>query len=267
MFTFRRVTLLFFLILMCMNIWNLFIRSSDAGFFYNHASQIYIVLIISYFTVCVAMAFLPCSNFHHPVICKGASVEKNVAITFDDGPDPVKTLVVADILKKHEVKATFFCIGNRLAGNEAIIRQLFADGHLIGNHSFSHAPWFDLFTARRMKAELLKTDTLIKDLTGRSPLFFRPPFGVVNPMVSNALRNMHWQAVCWNIRSMDTLNRNPEAIMKKILRSLKPGSVILLHDYTSFSCQQLENLISAIRKAGFSIVPLDKLLNLPAYAS
>ena len=111
----------------------------------------------------------------------------------------------------------------------------------------------------------METDRLIKNITGRSTLFFRPPFGVVNPMVKNALKNMHWQVVCWNIRSLDTLNIDPQKTRQKILSQLKPGSIILLHDYTRFTEHHLDELLSTIREAGYRIVPLDKLLKLPAY--
>jgi peptidoglycan/xylan/chitin deacetylase (PgdA/CDA1 family) len=86
-------------------------------------------------------------------------------------------------------------------------------------------------------------------------------------MVSNALKNSHWQAVCWNIRSLDTLRSEPQKIMGKIISQLKPGSVILLHDVTQFTEFHLDELIQQILKTGYIIVPLDKLLNRPAYGS
>jgi len=267
MLTFRRFTLMFFMILMGLNLWNIILGRCSGGFVHAHAQLLYILLFTCYFGVSFALAFLPCSNFHHTVICKGKTNEKIVSVTFDDGPDPVKTPVILEILKKHRIKATFFCIGKNLAGNQRLLQQISDEGHLIGNHSLSHSKWFDLFSAGKMRAELLETDRLIKNITGRSPLFFRPPFGVVNPMVSNALKNMHWQAVCWNIRSLDTMNTYPLKIMQKIIGKLSPGAIILLHDHTSFSEQHLDELLNGIRDAGYGMVPLDKLLKMPAYAS
>ena len=212
------------------------------------------------------MAFLPCSNFHHPVICCGTTDEKVISLTFDDGPDPVKTWLILEVLKTYNVKATFFCIGKNLTGNENMIKRILDDGHLIGNHSFSHSKWFDFFPAGKIRAELLETDRLIKKVTGGSPLFFRPPFGVVNPMVSNALKKSHWQVIGWNIRSFDTLNMDPKKTENKILSQLKPGAIILLHDFTRYTEHHLNALIPAILNAGYGIVPLDKLLKMPAYA-
>jgi peptidoglycan-N-acetylglucosamine deacetylase len=267
MFTFRRFTLLFFILLMGLNFWSVILGNSSGGFIHAHATLLYAMLFILYSGISFALAFLPCTNFHHTVICHGMTNEKTVSITFDDGPDPEKTPLILEVLRKYEVAATFFCIGKKMAGNERLMKQMHEEGHLIGNHSFTHSKWFDIFPSGKMRAELLGTDRLIKNITGKPPLFFRPPFGVINPMVSNALKTMHWQAVCWNIRSFDTLNMDPQKTKHKIIRKLKPGSIILLHDHTSFTGQHLDGLLSSIKDAGYRILPLDHLLKMPAYAS
>ncbi len=267
MLTFRRFTLFFFIILLALNLGNLLTGRSTGGFVHTHAFLLYGLLFTMYFGISFMMAFLPCSNFHHRVICRGVTGDHTVALTFDDGPDPVKTPLILEVLKRHKVQATFFCIGRNLDGNELLVKQLHDEGHLIGNHSFSHSKWFDLFPARIMKKELLETDRLIRQITGKSPLFFRPPFGVVNPMVSNALKKMHWKAVCWNIRSWDTVGSDHAKTMNRILGHLKPGSVILLHDFTPFVENHLDELLTGVGNAGYRVVPLDKLLNTAAYAS
>ena len=267
MVTFRRLTLLFFIILASLNLWNIFNNNSANGFIHAHAAPLYGGLFLFYFGISLAMAFLPCSNFHHPVVCRGKTDENSVSITFDDGPDPAKTSMVLEVLKKHDVQAAFFCIGKKLTDNARLLKKMVDEGHLIGNHSYSHSVWFDLFPTRKMSSELLETNRLIKTITGNSPLFFRPPFGVVNPMVGKAAKRMDLRMICWNIRSLDTLNTNPQKITHRILSQLRPGSIILLHDHTRFTEYHLDNLIVAIREAGFGIVPLDKLLQIPAYAS
>jgi peptidoglycan-N-acetylglucosamine deacetylase len=266
MFTFRRFTLVFFFFIVSLTLWNI-LSTPNGGFIYNHAGLFYILLLLLYLGISFGMAFLPCSNFHHPVICYGKTAEPFVSLTFDDGPEPLKTRLVINVLKKHQVKATFFCIGRKILGNESVIKHLFDDGHLVGNHSYSHSRWFDLFSSGTMRAELNETDRLISNITGKSPLFFRPPYGVVNPLVSNTLQKMHWKAICWNIRSLDTLKKDPRKTMHKIINHLKPGSIILLHDFTPFTEHHLDELISRIQEAGYRIVPLDVLLKLPAYAT
>ena len=265
MFTFRRFTLFFFITLLGLNLWNVLLNGSGVGFVHTHAALLYGLLFTSYFGISFAMAFLPCSNFHHPVICEGRTSEKSVSITFDDGPDALKTPLILKVLEKHQVHAAFFCIGKNISGNEQLVKKLTDEGHLAGNHSYSHSNWFDLFPARKMRGELLETDRLIQNITGTTPLFFRPPFGVVNPMVSNALKHKHWKVIGWNIRSLDTINRSPEKIRDNILRQLKPGAIILLHDFTPFTEHHLDELITGIRDAGYSIVRLDQLLKLPAH--
>jgi peptidoglycan/xylan/chitin deacetylase (PgdA/CDA1 family) len=266
MLTFRRFTILFFLLLLTLNFWNI-LTPRPGGFVQAHDTLLYALLFVTYFGISGAMAFLPCSGFHHPVNCSGSGDQQAVAITFDDGPDRLKTPVILDLLKKHNVPAAFFCIGHKLPANDELTGRIVSEGHLIGNHSFSHSKWFDFFTATRIKKELLATNQLVRKITGRSPLLFRPPFGVVNPMVSRALRSTNLQAVCWNIRSYDTILQDPVKVLQRILRRLQPGAVILLHDHTAFSESHLEQLILGIRAAGYEIKPLDQLLNLQAYES
>ena len=266
MLTFRRFTLLFFLLLLTLNFWTFLVHTPTSGFIQTHATILYILLISIYFGISFLMAFLPCTNFHHPVICTGGTQEKSVAITFDDGPDPVQTAAILDILLKHQVKAAFFCVGNKIAKNEDLVRRIIREGHLIGNHSFSHSKWFDLFSTGKMKKEMEETNLLIRTFTGSTPRFFRPPFGVANPMVSRALRQTKLTAVCWDIRSYDTMIANPEKIRQRIIQSLRPGSIILLHDHTVFSQQHLDQLIINIHDTGYNIQPLDHLLNMQAYA-
>ena len=94
------------------------------------------------------------SNFFIPIICKAYTDKKEIAISFDDGPAENYTKQILEILKVTDVKATFFCIGNRIAGNESILKQVKEEGHVIGNHSYSHHFWFDLYSAKKMLEDL-----------------------------------------------------------------------------------------------------------------
>jgi peptidoglycan/xylan/chitin deacetylase (PgdA/CDA1 family) len=273
MFNFRHFTFLFFIILLGLNLVVIFPWNDATGWFTNvkiwtdsHSLWLYITLFISYFGISVSLAFLPCSNFHHEVICKTETFEKIISITFDDGPHPINTPLILEILKNKKVPAAFFCLGKNLAGNEKIIKQMIGQGHIIGNHSFSHSKWFDFYSSRKIRSELLETDRLIGGITGKTPAYFRPPFGVINPLVSKALQGFNRDVVGWNIRSLDTITRNPDKITNRIISSLKPGSIILLHDHTDFSMEHLDELLSKIFQSGYSIVPLNQLINKQAYA-
>ncbi|MCK9219799.1 MAG: polysaccharide deacetylase family protein [Bacteroidales bacterium] len=266
MFTFKRFTVIFFILLLVLNLWSFFACHQPDCFLCSHLLLCYFLVFVIYFGVSVAMAFVPRSNFHYPVISSGNTDQPWVSLTFDDGPNPEKTPFILEILKKYNLKATFFCPGKNIQANMELATRIHEEGHIIGNHSFSHSKWFDFIPAYKMKAELLKTDQLIRDVTGKSPLFFRPPYGVINPMVSKTLRKMHWEVICWNIWSMDTLNLNSSKTMNKIISLLKPGGIILVHDHTTFIQQNLEALIQNINRKGFMIVPLDQLLKMKAYA-
>ncbi|MCX6279684.1 MAG: polysaccharide deacetylase family protein [Bacteroidetes bacterium] len=264
MLSFRQLTIIFIIIIIGLNFVSLITSCFHCGWF---GCQFYvwnILVFAAYSGISFALAFLPCSNFHHSVLCKGQTTEKVLSLTFDDGPDPKNSPLVLETLRKHHITATFFCIGKNLEGNEELIRQIVAEGHLIGNHGFSHSIRFDFFSSGRIRSELLKTNEIIKNITGKTPNFFRPPFGVVNPMVSRALKGMSWQTVCWNIRSLDTVMKNPKKISDRIFTRLKPGSIILLHDHSDFSSRYLDNLLSEITLSGYKVVPLDQLLNKPS---
>lgn len=265
MFTFRRMTVLFFALLLAFNLASIFFCGTAGNFFCVHAAWFYIFLFVLYFGISVAMAFLPCSGYHHPAICSGKTIEKKVALTFDDGPDPAATPVILETLGIHHTPAAFFLIGKNTIGNEALLQRINAEGHLIGIHSWGHSKWFDFFPPRMIRQDLMHCSDAIRNATGRKPVLFRPPFGVVNPMVAGAVRKGHWSVVAWNIRSLDTMGGDPEKICGKILRRLRPGAIILLHDHSAFTATHLPVLLKRIAERGFAVVPLDELIKRDAY--
>jgi peptidoglycan/xylan/chitin deacetylase (PgdA/CDA1 family) len=265
MFTFRKFTLLFFLCLFTLNFWSILTGPGHGGFIREYSAALYGLVFTLYFGVSVAMAFLPCSGFHHSVRCSGETLRQSVSITFDDGPDPLRTPNILQILNEQNIRATFFCIGSKLEGCEGLLRQMVSEGHIVGNHSLSHSNWFDLFSAGRMRNELEETNLRIEKITGHRPALFRPPYGVINPMVSNAIKRSGMLPVCWSIRSFDTLEGQAEKTIRRICRKLRPGAVILLHDHSTFCEHHLRDLITSIRKRGFEFEPLDQLLKIQAY--
>lgn len=268
MITFRRVTVLFFILLLSLNLVHFLGCRMEwlSGHICSHGYIYLLVLISLYISISVIMAFIIGSNFHHSSICQGLTNEKLCALTFDDSPNPANTPAILTILKREQLTATFFVIGKKISGNESLIHEIFSAGHLIGNHSWSHSPWFDFFTAKRMKRELTDTAKAISDITGRSPLLFRPPFGVINPALSRAINMLSYHVIGWNVRSFDTVHQDSEKTTSRILRKVTPGSIILLHDHLAISSQLLEKLISGLKRKGYNIVPLDQLIHIEAYA-
>ena len=207
------------------------------------------------------------SNYHLRVICSAPQNLKNeIAITFDDGPDSTVTPAVLNILKKHNLKASFFCIGKKIEGNENLIQRIAEEGHLLGNHTFSHSYFFDFFGTNKISKELSVTHQKIENCCGKRMKLFRPPYGVTTPNIANAVENLNLTTIGWSIRSLDTVNKDAALITERITSQLKSGSIILFHDTHSRVEQVLEETIEYCAKNGFKIVAMDKLLNLEPYA-
>ena len=200
------------------------------------------------------------ANVYMYVFCRKQTTEKIVAITFDDGPDSIQTPKVLRILKENNTPACFFCIGSKIKGNEQLIRQITAEGHSIGIHSYSHAWNFPLYPLKRMEADLLACQTGLEEVSKQPVRWFRPPFGVTNPTIAKAARDLGYFTIGWNIRTMDTQNRTSAKVLQRIRRRLFPGSIILLHDRLSYSDSLLTDVLALIEQEGYAIVPLKELI-------
>ena len=257
MFTFRTTTIFFFIVLATMNI--LAITGITVPWL------CYLWLILLYLGISFGMSFKIWSGFHMKAYCHGNRQEKKIALTFDDGPERRPTAAILDVLKAEKVSATFFCIGHKLNGSEELIRRIYDEGHLVGSHSFSHSDWFDFFGPGQMRREFDQTSILFEGIIQKRPRFFRPPYGVINPMVKKALKNTGYYLIGFSNRAYDTSMKKPEKILNRLKRNLKPGDIILLHDTVSCIPEVLKTFIPYAKENGYSFVPLDKLLNLPAY--
>ncbi|TEB41353.1 polysaccharide deacetylase family protein, partial [Flavobacterium circumlabens] len=143
------------------------------------------------------------SDYHVKAFCSNPSEkEKKIALTFDDGPGPF-TVEVLELLKKYNANATFFCIGKNIENHPEIVKQIIEEGHLVGNHSYSHSKFFDFYNAAAITKELQKTDSLLEKFTPGKVKFFRPPYGVTTPSIRRALKITGHQVIGWNIRSLD----------------------------------------------------------------
>ena len=226
----------------------------------------YLLLTIVYSLIVFWGCYYVGSNFFIKVICKANTNKKEIAISFDDGPAANYTKEILEVLNTENVKATFFCIGNRIAGNENILQQIHTQGHLIGNHSYSHHFWFDMYSAKKMQEDMEQMDTEMKRVIGLKPKLFRPPYGVTNPNLAKAIIKGGYTPVGWSVRSMDTVIKDENILLNKINAGIKPGAVFLFHDTSKISLGVLPNFIQEVKKRGYNIIPLDKLLALQSYA-
>jgi len=184
-----------------------------------------------------------------------------IALTFDDGPHRDFTPRILEILDKHKIKAAFFCVGKRIEEYPEIFKKINNNGHLAGNHSYSHSPWFDIFPVQKMTEEILRTDKVIENLTGLKPKLFRAPFGVTNPALRKALRRTGHISVSWSLRSFDTVLK-PEKALNKVIRNLNNGDIVLFHDRIPGTPQIIDKFISHCLESGLKFVRLDELLNI-----
>ena len=211
-------------------------------------------------------AYFVQSGFHIKTINNRNTKEKIVALTFDDGPIPQKTENVLKVLNKFNVKATFFCIGNRIKGNETILQKIDSEGHLIGNHSYSHANLFDLKNTKKMLTDLQDASTEIKRSINKTPAFFRPPYGVTTPSLARACKQLNYDVIGWNVRSLDTTIKDKKQLVDRVTKRIQPGSIILFHDTVDGIEIALEEILVYLKQNNYQVVALNKLIDKKAYA-
>ena len=192
----------------------------------------------------------------------GCGSAGDIALSFDDSPTEGTAQVLA-ILKAHDVKATFFIVGAHAAAHPALLRQIVQEGHAIGNHSYSHAHMLPFRRPATILADIRRCTDTITAITGVIPRMYRPPFGVVNPGIGQAVRASRLPCVGWSLRSFDTATPQPERLLSRITKNLAPGAIVLLHDYPAVTPQILPDLLHEIKRKNFNCVPLSPETLLP----
>lgn len=180
---------------------------------------------------------------------------KAVALTFDDGPNPNTTPVALELLKKYNAKGTFFMVGKAVAGNEEIIKQVVAEGHQIGNHSWSH-PLLTKISLEQAKSQINDTTEALKKASGQDVHIMRPPYGGINATIQAAVDQSF---ILWDVDTLDWKNRNTASIMKEV-RKARPGSIILMHDVHQTSINALPSVLQYLTEQGFELVTIDELM-------
>jgi peptidoglycan/xylan/chitin deacetylase (PgdA/CDA1 family) len=161
---------------------------------------------------------------------QAAAVQGEIAITIDDGPDPVVTPAVLDLLDRYGAKATFFCIGELALRYPDLCREIVDRGHAVENHSMYHRYHFALLMLGGCFAELAAAQETLTSITGIRPGFFRAPAGLRNPLLEPVLSRLGLRLASWTRRGFDTVERNSEVVLAKLLDGLKAGDILLLHD-------------------------------------
>ena len=159
-----------------------------------------------------------------------ASARDEIALTIDDGPDPAVTPQVLDLLDRYTARATFFCIGEKAARYPDLCREIVRRGHAVENHSQHHHYYFALMGAAGFRRELQAAQTTLSAITGQRPLFFRAPAGIRNPLLDPVLTRLGLRLVSWSARGFDTRIGDATQVKNKLLRGLRAGAILLLHD-------------------------------------
>lgn len=182
--------------------------------------------------------------------------DNSCALTFDDGPDPRNTPIILEILKKHGVKATFFVIGKKAAEAPDLVRKIVADGHQVGNHTFSHSYSISLWFPDWINDDIEKCQQLVRDITGATPRYFRPPVGITSPLYHFPIWKSKLRVVGWSLRSYDTLAKNRENLIQKLLSKIDKGDIVLLHDDRAITASILDEFIEKTKAKGLTFQPL-----------
>jgi len=205
------------------------------------------------------------SNFHAQAYCYADIAEKEIALSFDDGPNREYTPQVLSILAQHDASATFFVIGKNIQGNESILKQIDAHGHSIGNHSYTHSFFMDFKNLQGFKDELNQTAESVFNVIGKRMKLFRPPYGVTTPNLAKASNGLDYSIIGWNIRSLDTTADSAQTITRRVQTQIKPGAIILFHDTSDKTIQVLKQTLDFAKENNYKIVSVERLLKIKAY--
>lgn len=210
----------------------------------------------------------PYSTFFRPVLIRGPQDGKRVALTFDDGPAAGFTEQVLAVLRDYHVPATFFVCGKNVENHPDLLRRIVAEGHAVGNHTYSH-PFVYFKSRRRIAEEIDRTQAAIEKVVGFRPAIFRPPYGARWFGLVPALLERRMHLILWSATGYDWKN-DVRGIIESAVSELKPGAVILLHDGRetragkeidrSRTVLALPGIIAKAREQGYSFAPLEEFL-------
>lgn len=232
-------------------------------------------------TIAAAIGFFawiivsPRSQFVVPSVWRlpPRDADRAIAFTFDDGPDPVATPRVLDLLAQHGAHATFFVVGCRAVEHPELVRRIVAEGHAIGSHTYHHSHAFHFRSARSMRIDVERGIEAVARITGLSPVLFRPPQGLRTPPLRDALRPIAGLVcVTWTERGLDAMGRAADAIVRRLEGAVRPGAILTLHDGVGFggtrdrtpTVEALSRLLALASERGLRCVSLDGRLGPPS---
>ncbi|MBS1765771.1 MAG: polysaccharide deacetylase family protein [Bacteroidetes bacterium] len=227
--------------------------------YYNHPDLILFltIIIVLYLAITAIGSYQIKLNYY--INSLNHTADDSIALTFDDGPDPATTPQILEILKLANLKATFFIIGKNAEKYPELIKAINADGHIIGNHSYSHNSGIGIYSRQKLVDDVNRCSDTIEKITGVRPTIFRPPFGVTNPRYAYLLQTTGLKSIGWTIRSYDTTIENEKKLYNRITSQLKAGSIVLLHDTSTTTIRMLPALINYCNQNNLPVKPINVL--------
>lgn len=232
------------------------------------------ILMILLFLAGLGIALF-CIFFDEAVLVRKKSIfsvsrsEKVVALTFDDGPSPLWTPQILDELKKANIKATFFMVGEHIAKYPEIARRVAQDGHEIGNHTYDHHVLL-YYKPGELEKEIKDTELIIRKVTGQATRYFRPPKAWLTAREKKKIEDLGYKVILWSLNSKDWVTFDDKYIVKYIVRNIRPGNIILFHDSGGvFSTEggdrretvkTIPQLADKLRQMGYTFVTISQLL-------
>ena len=184
--------------------------------------------------------------------------EKVVALTFDDGPHPVVTKRILEILERHNAKATFFMVGEHVQYYPDIVREVFRGGHEIGNHTWSHDNLEGL-EIDEIEKEIASTNKAIQQIIGKRPSVFRPPYGL---LTDSARRQISMQLAFWSVDTFDWEHKDTQLLLREVKNKVHDRAIILMHDIFPSTADGLEGVLQYLESQGYTFVTVSELNNL-----
>jgi len=225
---------------------------------------VFLVLLVAF-----GMA-LPGSSLFYPTITHGPRDNSRIALSFDDGPDPDITPLVLDTLAQGNTHATFFVIGKWLVAHPELAKRIVTEGHVLGNHSWSHSRWQNFYFTKRHLQEIENCERAIQAANGSSsPVLYRPPVGLKSGDLARATYRHNLTLVAWSLHSQDTRRSDPEKIARRVLKKIRGGDIVLLHDghdltgrHRPYCALTVALILQGLRAKGLECVTIPELLNL-----
>lgn len=246
-----------------------FVAIAMASTLFSFHPGLAVIPLSVFLFLCVAAPFFPSRGFFLPVISRGHTGRPVISLTFDDGPDPVTTLPLLQLLERYAAIATFFVTGKRAAKYGNLISEILAHGHDIGNHSYCHDPILMLRRSEKLHREIEAMQVLLRRF-GIFPVAFRPPVGITSPRLARALQQQGLCCVTFSCRAFDGGNRYLQGLSGRILKKVKPDDIILLHDIRPKGAndpavwlREIEQILSGLKNKGLQVVPLAELMGKP----